>query len=257
MKSVIILGMGPTRTECPYDEEVWGVNNCYEFAPRMDRLFIMDSINDIEFDLNELRKLPRIIASTTYPELGLENVEAYPVGEVVSRFKTRYFCNSVCYMVALAIHEGYERIRMYGVDCDTQGSYVLERCGLEWWLGVAHALGVEVINTLESSTGRTFDGRMYGHWPSGSAWGELVDERPESLTERIRSFVSQIPGVLDESMIYVPDGEGGWQRKGQRVVQMSREYWEMFGREMEGAMVKGARVERTSVKGMLEGAGKR
>jgi len=211
VREVIILGYGSTRVECPYDKETWGVNGVYAFAKRLDKLFIIDKITPAEFHIDLLKKLPCIVASVPYPEFS--NIEVYPIKEVLARFKTRFFSNTIAYMIAYALLYGYEKIRMYGIDMMTHSTYVFEKGGVEYWMGYANGLGVPVINTNGSATGKTYDGKMYGCWP------QIYQKvnRPESLAEESRQLVQTIPGIVDESEEWDRDSQGNWVRKEQKL----------------------------------------
>ena len=214
MKEVIILGCGNTQVHCPYDKETWGVNGVYTFAKRLDKLFIVDRINDKEFDLDDIRKLPCIVASVPYP--GWTNIEVYPLKQVLERFRTRFFSNAICYMMAYALLYGYERIWFYGIDMMTYSTYVMEKGGVEYWMGIAHALGVPVINTDDSATGRTIDGKMYGYWQFPEGWKK--EPFPESLAEDTRRLLQDIPGVKDDSDEW-EQKDGVWARRSLNIIR--------------------------------------
>lgn len=149
VKELILLGTEPSSVECPYDHEVWGVNRVYKFAKRIDRLFCIGSVDELE-DIREYQA-----------ELGFDIVDTsnYPIYKVMDYFQTDYFSDTVCYMMALALIEGYERIYLYGVDM--LGEYAVERNGVEYWVGRAIGKGAQVINTFGSAVCK---GKMYGFW---------------------------------------------------------------------------------------------
>ena len=164
MKEVIILGKGPSHSQCFYDKEVWAVNDSYEFAKRIDKLFLTDTWE--AFDLGWMKEAQarlkfEIVAPTPYPGLV---VTPYPIEAVLLRFPTSFFTNTICYMIAYALLRGYRRIWLYGVDMLTHTSYIMEKGGVEYWMGVALGMGADVRNTPESATGRTFNGKLYGCW---------------------------------------------------------------------------------------------
>ena len=164
MKEVIILGLGPSKDECPYDAEVWAVNDAFSFAKRVDKLFMTDGWQ--EFDIKELNEAKRklgceIVSATEHAGLG---VTLYPIEHVIARFRTQFFTNTVCYMIEYALLLGYLCLRFYGIDMLTHTSYVMEKGGVEYWMGVARGMGVEIINTKTSATGKTTTGKPYGEW---------------------------------------------------------------------------------------------
>jgi len=225
MKEVIIYGCGSTRVEYPGkgDKELWSVNTCYHFLPEedwykdVDKLFIVDKISTEEFDYEELKPFRCIVAPLEHPELS--NIELFPMKEVFEKFKTKFFSNAICYMMAYALLHEYERMWFYGIDMMTNSSYVVEKGGVEYWMGIAHAMGVPIINTKDSATGKTIDGRMYGFWGKKQEC-DLSEACSTDTRELIRTF----PGLLqDESEEYVPDGKGDYDRKEQVIRHLVHE----------------------------------
>lgn len=232
MKELIIAGLGETRNQCPYDSgiELWSVNNAYDFlnVKQIDKLFVVDEINDLEFDYIKLSHQKCIVSSIPYPDHPEWPIEIYPIREILDHFQTRFFASAIAYMMALAIYQGYERIYFFGIDHLTTDAYVIEKGCVEFWMGWARGMGVEVVVPIESATGKTLDNRMYGYWG-----GEIeVGEHPDCLQEIIRELVPTLPGVLDESEQFFedPPGSGNWTRRKQ-VIRVSGQ--ELVKRERE------------------------
>ncbi len=169
MKPVIILGMGYSRAECPYDVETWGCNESYLFAKRLDRTYISDSFD--QFNTDHFVLLAGKFKIYTRPDnvaigkrLGLDVVKI-PLEEMIAHFKTRYFTNTICYMLAHALYEGYDKISLYGIDHLTYTSYTLERGGVEYWIGRAQEkIGADnVIIARGSALLHTVDDKLYGY----------------------------------------------------------------------------------------------
>ena len=164
MKEVIILGMGQTGTQCPYDAEVWGVNRGFKKARRLDKLFMtdmrFDAFGDERFDFENLKRLKcPIISLHSFKEL---KTVRYPYKEIVKRFKTNFFTCTICYMIAYALYKGYDSIRMYGVDMITSSEYKLEKGGVEFWVGLAKGMGAKVDISTGSAVCQTMTGVPYG-----------------------------------------------------------------------------------------------
>ena len=205
MKEVIILGHGPTRIQCPYDKEVWGVNNVYNFAKLLDKLFITDKITEREFSYPSLKQVKCLVTSVPYPEHGDWNIEVYPLNEVLNKFKTTFFTNAICYMIAYALLKEYEKIYFYGIDMMTSTTYLFEKGGVEYWMGIAHAMGVPIVNTKESATGKTIDGKMYGYWGDGK--DNTVSYSKAMITESLRLVKNLTHGIPHDQKFKVdPDG---------------------------------------------------
>lgn len=183
-KKVAILGFTGTRKMAPYHDpefEVWGLNDLYRFkAPddvqRWDRWFEIHTLKCIKemaetmLAVNAGREaLPtaeeyfKALSSwgKNVPVYMIEkfkevpNSVAYPLEEILNEFKpcflredrARYFTNSISYMIALAIYEGFEEIHIYGVDMATNAvdsEYAKQRPSCEFWLGVAVGRGIKI-----------------------------------------------------------------------------------------------------------------
>lgn len=159
VKDLILLAKGHTRRECPFDgAEVWGVNDVGSFpefkGKKIDRLFTFDPRSD-EF-IKDMKAVAPITSWRDYADV------KYPIDELIEHFGTRYFTNTISFMVALAIYEGFTRIRMYGVDAPYGGIYFMEKSGLEYWIGRAQQAGMEIIPCKESHILRTHDDQLYG-----------------------------------------------------------------------------------------------
>jgi hypothetical protein len=179
---LIILGHGATHSQCTFHCETWGVNSGYKyFGPvdssgrsRLDKCFIVDRITTREFDFDLMRKVAdcgmQFVTSVPYPDHPEWRAITYPIKEIVAHFQSKFFSNAICYMLAYAVwlHETgqrqTERIYLFGIDHMTSTSYVFEKGGCEYWMGITHARGIQIINTPDSCTGKTIDGKMYGYW---------------------------------------------------------------------------------------------
>jgi len=177
MKGVVIYATGESHKE--YVDEgypVWGCNHSYKLARiegvQLDRVFFFDDLDEFErghqFDTNlklskvredkktitkqfeKLRKSGVEIVSKG-PVEGIERVTVYPLEDIKRELDGRYFTNTVCYMLAMAAYEGYERINLFGVDMKTRHEYLLEKGGVEHWVGFARGCGIEV-NISEGSS---------------------------------------------------------------------------------------------------------
>ena len=56
-----------------------------------------------------------------------------------------YLTSSIAYELALAIHEGFAEIHLYGVDLTTEGEYAWQKPGVEFLMGVAAGRGITVV----------------------------------------------------------------------------------------------------------------
>lgn len=171
MKKVAIVGYAPSRDMAPFNEEgweIWGLNDLYQHIPKYDRWFQIHTANEVQrrfLELPETRdswdkhveKLKTmqcpIYMQFTHP--GIPNSVAYPLETMYEHFgqcfvnpdHAKYFTNSISFMLALAIYEGYDEIHVYGVDMATanwDGEYAHQRPSCEFWLGVAAGRGIKI-----------------------------------------------------------------------------------------------------------------
>lgn len=70
--------------------------------------------------------------------------KTYPLEKIVNGYGSRYFTNSISYMIAYAIYMGYEKIILKGVDVDSKSEYIFERPSIAYWCGRAESEGIEV-----------------------------------------------------------------------------------------------------------------
>lgn len=204
-----MISLGPSAAEAPLkkenDVEVFGIQYTWKyFKASIDRAFVMDDEEwilaknhsfdnpiDIEQEMRDFGK--DIYVSKKWKNV-LNTVE-YPVDKIVDHFKIKYFMNSIAYMFALAIYEGFERIETYGIDnryfTDTGGkmnynhNWLDETHCVEFWAGVAVGRGVEVVTTKRSSLMKPVypgDPSMYGYELSP----ELKRQRDNILAKRER-----------------------------------------------------------------------
>lgn len=106
----------------------------------------------------------------------------FPRKEIQARFATskgpnRYFTCSVCWMIALAIYERFERIELWGFELrDTKpgSAFAWERPCVAYWIQQARAWGIEVFYQVEverlyaagkmvPGDAETYDGPLYGY----------------------------------------------------------------------------------------------
>jgi hypothetical protein len=198
LKECVILGCGPTCVEIPWDRvmkddiQVFGVNGVYTFTGdknrRLDKLFMTDTEDEVNRCWYDVARLVKMDTTLVLPapyqrfvDLGLK-IEIYPIQEIVERFQTNFFSNSIAYMQAYALLHDYDVIYFYGIDMMTHSTYVQEKGGVEYWMGITDGIRAErirsggkpyplTINTKGSATGKSWNGKMYGYY------GEQSDQK--------------------------------------------------------------------------------
>jgi len=132
-KSVVILGTGMTLSKFDKSEhnssEIWAVGSAFELLKNKDI-----SINKY-FCLHKNEKLD-------YGDIIDQN--NYPLQSIISKFNSRFFTNSISYMIAFALYNDFKKISLYGVDMDSESEYAFERSSVMYWVGFAKGLSTEV-----------------------------------------------------------------------------------------------------------------
>jgi hypothetical protein len=181
--------MGPTRHECPWDkitvQEVYVCNTGYrqvaEVGGRISKIFLAHTQVRIGerryFNWDEFNYLisKGIKVYNTHKVKGLASL-MYPMKRISKKFKCRdYFSDTIAYMIAFALDYATDvkdgklvlngkcnTLRFYGVDMHEFGEYGLEKGGVEYWIGYAQGLGMEVDISEGSTLLRTYTGKPYG-----------------------------------------------------------------------------------------------
>jgi hypothetical protein len=164
---VAILGLGPSVNQYleltkrfggrrAYCDETWGINALGDvFA--CDRIFHMDDVRiqqiraEARPDCNIARML-NWLKTTTIPVVtsrGHEDypaLEEFPLEEVLNRFPLGYFNNTAPYAIAYALYKGVRKISLFGMDYtyDNVDHAEKGRACVEFWLGIAAEMGVEI-----------------------------------------------------------------------------------------------------------------
>jgi hypothetical protein len=155
---VIICGFAPSYKLAPFGDEsfdVYGLNELYAFIPRYDRWFDQHTLDVIKKSTRDGKRLESL-AKMKCPVYMLEaipevpNSVTYPLVEMTREFfdsddpHEGYWTNSVSYMLAIAIHDAYQEIHVYGVDMASDTEYGHQRPSCEYMLGVARGRGIKV-----------------------------------------------------------------------------------------------------------------
>jgi hypothetical protein len=159
---VAIVGFAPSWKQAPWDDltyEIWTLNEAYKLANevprfRADRWFELHSRASASKATAEhqafLRQCPvPVYMWSRYPDI--PNSVRFPKDEIVEWLRRKghkgaaYFTNSISWMVALALYEGFKTIALYGVDLANDSEYSFQRPSCEYFIGIAEGAGVEVI----------------------------------------------------------------------------------------------------------------
>lgn len=166
-KKVCILGTSNTLKEAPFDDksfEFWALNDMFTILPEKiaTRWFQMHSRSEIEKSSEPAHKgrpsacldWCRTSQIPVYMQQAYADIPAsveYPLKEVNAHFEavtgtpTNLYTNTVAYEIALAWHEGYEEIHVYGVDMAVGSEYTKERISVVSWLWFCMGQGIKVV----------------------------------------------------------------------------------------------------------------
>lgn len=183
-KRVAIVGFGqPDCYDAPFDVpgwEIWGINygnrlnimKDKEGRFRADRWFDLHQLLAQSFDDMAWIKTCPVPLYLTEEFNGNPNALVYPLWEVKEKFDKYgplYFASSFAYMVGLAMMEGFERIEFFGCSLDWGRERVVENGNLQFWIGLARGLGIEVKMNYEGDV--TKHPALYGfeYWDERNA----------------------------------------------------------------------------------------
>ncbi len=133
--------------------EVWSCNSLWKLCLdqqgrfRADRWFEMHPLSvQTEQERRDMEDCPVPLYVLDAPSK--QNWIIYPLSAVRQRFGARdHFTCTMTYQLALALLEGYTTIGLWGMEL-WQGSARERTCelrGLEYWLGIAKGMGVEIV----------------------------------------------------------------------------------------------------------------
>ena len=157
MKTVVIVGNGPSRVRAPHDGEVWTMNNhCLLWDWEPTAVFEMhpDALTAARygqeyhawlqqphpFPIYMHQADPAIPASVTFPR---DEIHYGQFVEKGGRTIENFYSTTVPYMLALALHQGYRRVELWGVDLKTSARQSHRDC-VFFWLGILGAHGVDI-----------------------------------------------------------------------------------------------------------------
>lgn len=139
---VILIGKGPGWENAPMEGETWGVNDLILRRPvklTFDIHPISNVLKEYPEEIEEINRLGIPVITSMKHKL-LPTAIVFPIDEMPSR----YFNNSIAYMIAYAIYKGATEIEMYGVALLLGDEHAYQRPCVEFWIGYAVAKGIKV-----------------------------------------------------------------------------------------------------------------
>jgi uncharacterized small protein (DUF1192 family) len=166
---IAIVGTASTSVhKAPYDNtgwDIWSLGANAEFIPRYDRWFEMHTQRVLKNTGSWNASFEfwgkcgdKLMLGHPCPELPY--AKPYPIEEIKAKFGN-YFTSTIAYMIALAIYEDAKEIGIWGIDMMGDEEYARQRPCCEYYLGMARALGINVVIAEESPLLRAE--RMYAY----------------------------------------------------------------------------------------------
>jgi len=203
-KTVAMVGTATSSRDLVNEQEehveVWGLNASYSWMPRWSRWFeVHDRDRYAHFEGDHLAWL-QAQTCPIYMQKHYDDIPAsvaYPYDFVQQgRFRS-LFTSSVAYMLALAIAEGFEEIRLCGIDMALDSEYAFQRSACEYWIGIAEALGVKVVIPPSSPIGKA---PVYGR-DALELERSVADWQPRLQIDRLskyETFLEELHGKIED-----------------------------------------------------------
>jgi hypothetical protein len=168
LRKVALVGSAQTVQLAPwYDAtwEIWAHATVHAYCKRVDRYFDLHPwkwisekpvpgylawLKALQTPIYMQRRFSEVPASVRYPR------------ERVMAEHPRYFTSHAAWMIALALSEGVTHLAFYGIHYALDEEHKKQRAGCEFWMGVAHGRGVQIVNPEGSPLLRE-PGWLYGY----------------------------------------------------------------------------------------------
>lgn len=152
MRKIAIVGTSNTYKLAPFDQkdwEIWGLNQKCNLLPRFDRWFDLHKPEHIINNSDYYKFLKNNASKAWTASDYIPGTNLYPKTEIINKFGD-FFTNSISWMIALALHEGVDKLGIYGVDMMLPTEYAHQRPSVLYFIGIAKSMGIEVILPEES-----------------------------------------------------------------------------------------------------------
>ncbi len=126
----------PIYTDEDYTQEVFYNVQTKNLGPEIEPTFEKVSLD------KAINKKIRIPNSIRFPFE--KSYELFALLHRENKHGQPYFTNTIAYMMALAIMEGFERIELYGVEMAAGTEYAYQKACLEYFIGMAQGRGIEI-----------------------------------------------------------------------------------------------------------------
>ncbi len=168
LRKIALIGSAASVGLAPwYDPtwEIWAHATCYPYCKRVDRYFDLHPWKWIsEKPMPGYLAWMKALQTPIYMQRVFRDVPAsvrFPRERVMSEHP-RYFTSHASWMVALALSEGVTHLGFFGIHYALDEEHKKQRSGCEFWMGVAHGRGVQIVNPEGSPLLRE-PGWLYGY----------------------------------------------------------------------------------------------
>jgi hypothetical protein len=213
LKKLALVGFSATNRDlAPYDNpeyEIWSLNHAWgmEFLKRCDVYFDLHPKSWITLSVGrseperqhyEWLQQPhdfKIYMQEKFPEFPAS--VRYPI-EAIRKKYADFHTSSLSYMIALALHQGYKWIEIYGFDMAADSEYNYQRDSAEYFIGLAMGLGVHVYVPENCPLCK---GRIYAFNDSSIGLRQKIEFRKRRLEMDLDGALGRyhhIQGYLDQ-----------------------------------------------------------
>lgn len=227
MKTVALFGFSVRSRDLIWeiaddpDTEIWSCNWAVRYnPPRIDRLFEihdLEMLADPKYDLEHWDWLhdfhtfpifmqeasPEFPSSVTYPkdEVLADVFEFIRRGNPLDGWKRNFYvpCSYV-WMAALAIHEGYECIKVYGFEAGAETEFIYQKEGIALVNGIAAGRGIYVDLWKDSKLIR---GKLYGYEACQVITRHILEQHRSNYQQQHMDWLGQLnaaDGIFRERM---------------------------------------------------------
>jgi len=213
-KRVCIMGFAPSWVDTPFNDqtiEIWTLNEAYRALQaknipiqRINRWFEIHNPKSPSKNIPEhvafLRQCPvPVYMNNKYDDI--PNCIEYPREKIKEYFNHNFiadngigskfteYSNSISWMVALAIYEGYEEIWVTGVDMAQTDEYAWQRSSCEFFIGFAVGKGIKICIPQNSELCKF--PQDYG-WETDNQTRIKMKNRKKELTQRKLQIIAEI-----------------------------------------------------------------
>jgi hypothetical protein len=151
LRKIAIIGSAQTVQLAPwYDAswEIWAHATVYPYCKRVDRYFDLHPWKWIsEKPVPGYLAWLKTLRTPIYMQRAMADVPAsiaYPRERVMAEHP-RYFTSHAAWMIALALAEGVTHLGFFGIHYALDEEHKKQRAGCEFWMGVAHGRGVQLV----------------------------------------------------------------------------------------------------------------